>query len=266
MTATRIGVLTPSSNTVVEPYTQALLAPLFPEVTAHFARLRVTTISLGEKSRAQFRTEPMLAAADLLVDAKVHALVWNGTSGAWLGRAQDRGIVEALTGATGLPATTAILGLDALLRAMRIGRLGLVTPYSAEVQERIVANYRALGIEVVAERHLATTDNFAFGEVGEARIAELCREVATVTDPPEAVAVVCTNMRGPLVAPDLERELGVPILDSVAFTLWAVLASAGVDTTALARFGRLCAPIGYIPPAEAEHADFANLNTLDQAA
>jgi maleate isomerase len=122
---------------------------------------------------------------------------------------------------------------------MRIGRLGLVTPYTAEVQERIVAEYRALGIEVVAERHLATTDNFAFGEVSEARIAELCREVATAADPPEAVAVVCTNMRGPLVAPDLERELGLPVLDSVAFTLWAVLASAGVSTSALARFGRL---------------------------
>ncbi|MCY1667781.1 hypothetical protein [Rhizobium sp. SL86] len=29
----RIGMLTPSSSTVVEPYTSALLAPLFPRVT-----------------------------------------------------------------------------------------------------------------------------------------------------------------------------------------------------------------------------------------
>lgn len=239
MTATRLGMLTPSSNTVVEPYTQALLAPLFPRVTAHFARLRVTTISLGDGSRAQFDTAPMVAAADLLRDAKVDALAWNGTSGAWLGREQDRRITAALSNGTGLPATTAILGLDALLRALGITRLGLVTPYVAEVQDQIIANYRAMGVEVVAERHLETSDNFSFAEVTEERIAALCRETLEASERPEAIAVVCTNMRGPLVVPTLERELGVPILDSVAFTLWATLAIAGVETRPLERFGRL---------------------------
>mgnify|MGYP006275263741 FL=1 len=241
---TRIGILTPSSNTVVEPYTQALLQPLFPRVTAHFARLRVTTISLGADSRAQFDVAPMVAAADLLADAKVHALVWNGTSGAWLGRDQDRRITHALTAATGVPATTAILGLDALLARLSVTRLGLVTPYVGEVQDRIAAEYAARGVEVVAERHLETSDNFAFAEVSEDRIATLCREVAAHPARPEAVAVVCTNMRGPLVVPALERELGVPVLDSVAFTLWATLALADVDMTPLARFGRVFAVEG----------------------
>ena len=38
--ATRIGMLTPSSNTVLEPTTQAIIDPL-PDVTAHFSRLKV---------------------------------------------------------------------------------------------------------------------------------------------------------------------------------------------------------------------------------
>jgi maleate isomerase len=234
---TRIGMLTPSSNTVVEPYTQALLEPLFPRVTAHFARLRVLTIALGAASDQQFDTAPMRTAAELLADAKVDAMAWNGTSASWLGFDRDEAIARALEAATGVPTTTAILGLNALLRALNVRRLGLVTPYTADVQDRIVANYAAIGIDVVAERHLETSDNFAFALVTEAEIERLCHEVAKAR--PDAIAIVCTNMRGPLVAPRLERDLGLPILDSVAFTLWASLALARIDMAPLHRFGRL---------------------------
>ena len=64
----RIGMLTPSSNTVVEPVVADMLASL-PEVTAHAARLRVTEISLTNQSQSQFAMETMLAAGDLLADA-----------------------------------------------------------------------------------------------------------------------------------------------------------------------------------------------------
>ena len=41
-----LGMLTPSSNTVLEPVTQAMLAGL-PEVSVHFSRFRVTEIALS---------------------------------------------------------------------------------------------------------------------------------------------------------------------------------------------------------------------------
>ena len=42
---TLLGVLTPSSNTVLEPLTSTILADL-PDVTAHFGRLRVCEIGI----------------------------------------------------------------------------------------------------------------------------------------------------------------------------------------------------------------------------
>ena len=65
-----LGMLTPSSNTVLEPVTSAMLAGL-PDVTAHFGRFRVTEISLRDDALEQFDMEPLLAAARLLADAKV---------------------------------------------------------------------------------------------------------------------------------------------------------------------------------------------------
>ncbi len=49
----RIGMLTPSSNTALEPITSAMLAGL-PEVSAHFGRFKVTEIALSGQSRQQF--------------------------------------------------------------------------------------------------------------------------------------------------------------------------------------------------------------------
>ena len=59
---TLIGMLTPSSNTVLEPVTSAMLAGL-PEVTAHFGRFRVTEISLNPQALGQFDNAPFLDAA-----------------------------------------------------------------------------------------------------------------------------------------------------------------------------------------------------------
>lgn len=239
MTRTLIGMLTPSSNTVLEPVTALMLADCYPRVTAHFARFRVTTISLEAASLGQFDEGPILTAADLLADARVDIVVWNGTSASWLGFEHDEALCRAITARTGIPATSAILGLNDLLARCGARRIGLVTPYSSDVQARIVENYRAAGIEVVTERHLGFTDNFSFAEVGEETIADMCRE--TVAARPDAVVVLCTNMRGGLVAPEIEAELEVPILDSVAFTLWKALDVIGAESGLLRRWGILYA-------------------------
>ena len=80
----RLGMLTPSSNTTLEPVTTAMLAGL-PQVSAHFSRFRVTEIALTGDALAQFDDRPILAAAELLAHAKVDVIAWNGTSSAWLG-------------------------------------------------------------------------------------------------------------------------------------------------------------------------------------
>lgn len=237
MKRTLIGMLTPSSNTVLEPVTSIMLADAFPAMTAHFARFRVTSISMEAESRGQFDQDPVVAAAELLADAKVNIIVWNGTSASWLGFERDEVLCRAITERTGLPATSAILGLNDLLQRKKIRRLGLVTPYVGEIQERIVANYSGAGIEILAERHLGLKDNFSFSESTEEDIAGLCREVAEVR--PDAIAIVCTNMRGAFVAPRLEAELGLPVFDSVAFTLWKAIAETKSETMELRRWGTL---------------------------
>jgi maleate isomerase len=245
-----IAMLTPSSNTVLEPYTSWLAQPLFPEVTVHFGRFRVTRIALDQGSDEQFALEPILQAADHLADAKPDIIAWNGTSASWLGFDADKRLCAALEERTGVRATSAILSLNQLLGDAGVKRLGLVTPYTSDVQQRIVANYADIGIETVSERHSDLSDNFSFSEVTEESIESMCRDVARAK--PDAIAIVCTNMRGPLVAPTLEKELGIPVFDSVSFTLWGCLRELNIPMTKLARFGSMFQPDCRVPLEPAE--------------
>ena len=232
---TRLGMLTPSSNTVLEPVTAAMLAGL-PGVTAHFARIRVVAIGLDAGSRAQFDARPMLEAAGLLADAKVHAICWNGTSGAWLGLEQDRAICEAITRATGIPAVTATLALMEALALLGARRIGLVTPYLGAVQQAIVTRWAEDGLDVVAERHLEDPGNFSFAEHTEELVARLVREVAQAK--PEAITIHCTNFRGAGAAAALEAETGSAVLDSIAVARCGALRTAGARGAGLARWGQ----------------------------
>jgi hypothetical protein len=72
----RLGVIVPSSNTALEPLTQAIVSSIStPErpITVHFTRISVTQLNLSAGSHLQFSHETLLAAGQLLADAKVSA-------------------------------------------------------------------------------------------------------------------------------------------------------------------------------------------------
>jgi maleate isomerase len=233
----RLGMLTPSSNTVLEPVTAALLAPLAGAATAHFSRFRVLEISLRADALAQFDRAPMLAAAGLLADARVDVIVWNGTSSGWLGLDADVELCRAIEAETGIRATSSVLALTGVLRRTGAERLGLVTPYLDEIQERIVATLAAAGFETVAERHLGLARNHAFAGVPDDVLRGLVREVAARR--PDAITTFCTNLRAAPLVPALERETGIPVYDTVAVAVWQGLVLAGLDPGRLGGWGRL---------------------------
>lgn len=232
----RLGMLTPSSNTVLEPATSAMLSRL-PDVTAHFSRFKVTEIALSEQALRQFDDGELLRAAELLADAKVDAIAWNGTSAGWLGFERDERLCARITAATGIAACTTVLAFREIFRRTGAERIGLVTPYREDVQRKIMANWGAAGLSCTAERHLGLEDNFSFAEVAEPAVADLVREV--VGEGCDAVAIVCTNMRGAGAVAALEQELGTPVYDSIAVTLWKSLLVAGADPARIEGWGSL---------------------------
>lgn len=148
--AVRIGMLTPSSNTALEPAT-GRVAAAFEGVSAHFSRFRVTQIWLDFSALGQFDSRPMLAAADLSADAKCDVICWNGTSASWLGLEGDCALVREIQARAGCRASICVLSLVKAFRALGVRKYGLVTPYLSDVQARIIDNFSKLGFACASE-------------------------------------------------------------------------------------------------------------------
>ena len=235
-TRQRIGMLTPSSNTVLEPMAVEILRGV-PQVSFHVSRLRVTEISLDDAALHQFDLDAHLRAAELLADARVDVIGWNGTSASWTGFEGDERLCADLERAHHVAATTAVLAINELLEVLEVRRFALVSPYIGAVQQRIIETYGDAGYECVAERHFEERVNYAFAEIEEPRIAQAVRQVATAR--PEAVVIMCTNLRSAHLVAALEVELRIPILDSVAAFVWKAVRLCGIDTRAITGWGRL---------------------------
>lgn len=212
----RLGMLIPSSNTVVEPETARLLSA-GGDVSIHISRLKVVQLTADDGSLQQFELDRVLSAADLLADAKVDLILWNGTAASWLGFERDAAMVAAIETATGIPATTAIIALNERLTTLGARRIGLVTPYVADLEARIIANYRAAGFDVSSAVRANLTENTDYAAISPGAIADMAREVAKT--PVDAILILCTNLAGATIAPALSAELGVPVLDSVVVAL-----------------------------------------------
>ena len=229
-------MLTPSSNTVLEAIASDMVSDL-EGVSVHFSRFRVKEISLRKGALSQFNNKSLLEAARLLADAKVDVIAWNGTSAGWLGFDADRLLCEEITADFGIPSTTSTLALGDAFRSINTKKYGLVTPYLHEIQDKILENFSLEGFHCVSEQHLNDPGNFSFAEVTEKEITKMIKQVAQ--DNPQVITTYCTNLRAAPLVNRLEKELEIPIFDTVSVVVWKSLLLAGVRPEKVLGWGGL---------------------------
>jgi maleate isomerase len=196
----------------------------------------VTRIGLDTDSDSQFDLSAMLTAARLLADSNVDVIAWNGTSGSWMGPEMDRQLAEAIKSQTGIPATTSTLAYLDAFSHFDIESIGLITPYTQDVNQAVVDQFEARAVQTVGEIHFGLSDNESFARLGPTELSPGARQLAA--SGPDALVVLCTNVYGAPLAEQIEVDTGVPLLDSVAVTLWRTLTMAGVPGLER-RWGRL---------------------------
>lgn len=233
----KIGMLTPSSNTALEPICSRMVHDLETIVTMHYSRFTVTKISLEEDALKQFDFSPMLAAAELLADADVDVIAWNGTSGGWLGLDVDRELCDKITEATGIPATTSMLAQLNAFQAMNIKQIHLITPYLSAMQECLIKEYKKYGIEVVNDVCLNQSVNRSFSLVPQTRIQEMFAEVCK--DPADGISVVCTNFPAMWSVPKMEAFYHLPVIDTINCVVWESMKMVDLPANLISNSGIL---------------------------
>jgi maleate isomerase len=222
----RIGMITPSANTALEPQTFAVVHDV-PNVSVHFSRLHALGTSLDPESNAQFTMEAFLHAASLLADARVDVIGWNGTSGSWMGLDWERELCKAIEAETGVPATGSTLAMFDAFARFGVKRYSLAVPYVQDHTEKIIEVYASEGLECVAHDYMGYKTNAEIDLVPESRFRAQIESMAVPEA--QAIAIVCTGVPATPLVDELERSLGIPILDSIGVTAWKCLDMVGIE-------------------------------------
>ncbi len=217
----RVGLLVPSSNTMMEP---DFAAGLPPGTALHTARMYLEDTTPAGESR--MLDEFALPAARDLGTARPDVVVFGCTSaGALRGNDYDAWLCQRIGELAGAPAVSTIGAVRAAIEASGAASIGVITPYVAELNEKIKASIEADGPRVAAISGLGISDNFQIAEVAPdeiAAFAERALGAAAAAGGIDLVFASCTNFAAMAARPAIAERLGLPVVTSNQ----AVLATA----------------------------------------
>jgi maleate isomerase len=219
----RVGVLVPSSNTMVERDAQAHLPA---HVTAHFARMKITR---DDPDQLAGLVDLAPAAAELVADADVAAIAFACTTGSLHGgRGRDLEVIERVEAAAGVPATTTATAVVDALAAVGAGTVALVSPYEEWLNDEVVDFLSASGVAVDGVRGFGLPDPLDIAAVSPGEIAAAVRDVDSARV--DAILISCTAFGGVDAVRLVGDELGKPVMAANQVTFWKLARLAGVPS------------------------------------
>ncbi len=124
--------------------------------------------------------------------------------------------------------TDPMAAVTAACRALRIKRLGFVTPYVADVSAAMRALLERSGFEIAGFGSFEQGDDRVVARISSASILQAIELVDAKSDC-DGVFVSCTNLRVAEIAGEAEKRIGKPVISSNLALLWHMLRLAGIE-------------------------------------
>ena len=215
---TRVGLLLPSSNTVMEV---DFYRNLPSSATLHTSRMYLETTTA--QAEELMLDEHAIPAARMLATANPDVVVFGCTSaGALRGSGYDNELCARITGVTSVPTISVIQSVLLELKATGANRVAVLTPYVDELNQPIKASIEAEGFQVVALHGMGITHNFGIAKVGPSQIVQFVRDKLGANPLADALFVSCTNFQAVAALPKLRELYGLPVVSSNQAALAAV--------------------------------------------
>ena len=223
--AKRVGLLIPSSNTVMEV---DFYRGLPSSVTVHTGRMYMESTTVqGEELMLDEYTMP---TAQVLATANPDVVVFGCTSaGALRGNAYDSELCSRISEATGVPTISVIESVRHELKAAGGKTVAVITPYVDELNQRIKASVEADGFQVLAMHGMGISHNFDIAQVEPSQIVEFARERLGSKVPADILFASCTNYQSVSALPLLRQLYGIPVVASNQAALAAVRRSLSLE-------------------------------------
>ena len=210
----RVGLLVPSSNTVMEV---DFYRNLPPPITIHPARMYLEETTPQEEER--MISEELPRAAQLLGTLHPHRVVFGCTSaGALHGAGFPQEINRTIGAIVGCPVLDILSPVAEELKGIGAQKLAVVTPYAPALNQPLQASLEALGFQVLSIDGMGITANF---ELATPTPGEIFAFVQNCKIPPgaEALFISCTNFRALEALSLMRGHFRLPIVTSNQATI-----------------------------------------------
>lgn len=210
----KMGLVVLQSDETIEADMRRMLPPSVDLLVSRVpSATDVSSDSLQQMARV------LTAAAGLFPAGFAFDVVGYGcTSGtAQIGAGTIASLIQKGTQARSV--TEPVSALVAACRALGVTRIGLVSPYVAEVSDRLCAVLAENGITVVSVVSFDEPNEANVVRIAPASILSASRSLCQ-SHSCEAVFLSCTNLRTLDVIDDLETQTGLPVLSSNQVLAW----------------------------------------------
>ena len=226
----KIGVIVPSTNTVVE-HDFTRVRP--PGVTFHSGRFLVEAPDLSSDEAFLYfldlirQTIPH-AVRDIMTCKPDHILMGMSAETFWGGKEGNAAFsarVREIAGDIGI--TSGAAACNAALELLGVSKIACLTPYQPAADEQVYGYFTECGYEVKRVRGLRCDSATSIADVTPETLVEVLKEIDG--DDIDAIVQCGTNLSMVEVADQAERWLGKPVLAINAICLWHALRTLGIS-------------------------------------
>ena len=224
----RIGLVVPSTNTTVQPETDALRVP---GVTCHTGRVTIKERPLNTEEafneHMQMMRDGMGTAIDQIMTAGLdHIIMGIALETFWGGVAAANKLQADLTQRAGVGVTMGSTAMVAALKAFGARKIAILTPHQPRGDEMVKAYFLEAGLDVVRLKGLKCQTPRMIAQVPQQDIRNALREL----DGPdvEALLAVGTALPSSAVAAEAERWLNKPVIAVNTVSFWDALRRCGI--------------------------------------
>ncbi len=202
----RVGLLVPSSNTVME---RDLHRELSPWAEVHTSRMALTDVT--PQAEQEMLDREAIPAARRVADTRPDVVVFGCTSASSLhGADYDEEFRSRVADVVDAPVVGVLSSV--LEELVHVGRVALLTPYVEALTRRIRASLVAAGVLVSTSRCLGIRQNLDIGDLTPDDV--VASAVTMDLSAADVLFCSCTNLRAYEAVEQLRSHTGMPVVTS----------------------------------------------------
>ncbi|HZS29161.1 MAG TPA: Asp/Glu racemase [Candidatus Angelobacter sp.] len=205
----RVGLIVPSSNTVMEPDFHRQIGK-----SAIVSTTRILLEDVTREAETRMLEDSLPQAIKLIGTTASDVIVFGCTSAGALGKlSHDDAIARLIEERTGAKAVTVLRAVLMLLSSIRPQKTAVLTPYIDDLTASIARSLAEAGFPPIKAAGMGIKANLEIGRVTPAEILQFVESQLYGIDP-DCLFLSCTNWRAIETIEHLQKKLGMPIVTS----------------------------------------------------